>query len=172
MPYSARGLDQRTRDILPPGVSVILLTSNPEEMDGALRQMEGGDPPVIGTMDGGLEPWKAAGLPTATLAEIDVAGLTPDRRPAGMVVLDVREPMEWKLGHIPEALLIRLGELRDRLGDVPRDQEIAVVCEAGIRSSMASSILQAAGYARVAHGSAGTLGYRTLGLPLEYYENE
>jgi hydroxyacylglutathione hydrolase len=148
---------------------VILLTSDTEEMDGALQQMQGGNPPVIGTLDEGLTLWKEAGLPTATLAEIDVADLTPDRRPSGMVVLDVREPMEWELGHIPEALLIRLGELRDRLEEVPRDQEIAVVCEAGIRSSMASSILQAAGYAHVAHGPAGTQGYRTLGLPLEYY---
>lgn len=150
---------------------MILLASNPEEMDGALQQIEGGNPPVIGTMDEGLEPWNAAGLSTTTLAEIDVADLAPNHRPAGMVVLDVREPMEWELGHIPDAVLIRLGELRDKLGEVPRDQEIAVVCEAGIRSSMASSILQAAGYAHVAHGPAGTQGYRALGLPLEYYES-
>ncbi|MDA1097044.1 MAG: rhodanese-like domain-containing protein, partial [Chloroflexi bacterium] len=76
--------------------------------------------------------------------------------------------VEWELGHVPGALLISLGELRDRIAEVPRDRELAIICEAGVRSSMAASLLESLGYQRLVHALEGTAGYRNAGLPLEY----
>ena len=83
-------------------------------------------------------------------------------------VLDVREPIEWEMGHVPGAVLISLGSLRRQIHVVPRHGRIVVICEAGIRSSTAASVLQAEGFPKVANVSEGTGGYRRAGLPLEY----
>jgi len=74
--------------------------------------------------------------------------------------------MEWAVGHVPGAQLIALGEVRERLGEVPTDREVAVICEAGVRSSSAASLLQAAGV-KVFNVADGTAGWRASGRPLE-----
>ena len=114
--------------------------------------------------------WRRASLPVSSLTELLVAQLIPT---AGgqepYLVLDVREPLEWETGYIPGALLISLGDLRDELPRVPRDRPVAVLCEAGVRSATAASVLQAAGYSRVVNIPEGTAGYRRSGYPLTMY---
>jgi rhodanese-related sulfurtransferase len=83
-------------------------------------------------------------------------------------VVDVREPVEWTTGHVPGALLIPLGTLGSALPAVPRDRPIVTICEAGVRSCTAASILAAAGFTDVAHVPAGSSGYRRSGLPLAF----
>lgn len=63
-------------------------------------------------------------------------------RESGAFVLDVREPNEWEAGHIPGATLIPLGELESRLDEIPKDQEILVVCRSGNRSAQARDLLK------------------------------
>lgn len=64
-------------------------------------------------------------------------------------ILDVREVAEYQDGHIPGSHLIPLGTLGARLQDLPRDQEIIVVCRSGNRSGMASRQLIGAGFKAV-----------------------
>jgi rhodanese-related sulfurtransferase len=59
-------------------------------------------------------------------------------------VVDVREPVEWDAGHISGALLIPLGELADRVGELPPGP-LAIVCRSGSRSSMAADWLTGLG---------------------------
>jgi rhodanese-related sulfurtransferase/DNA-binding transcriptional ArsR family regulator len=47
---------------------------------------------------------------------------------AEVVVLDVRPAEEFEAGHIPGAMSIPLGELRERLGELPRDVEVVAYC--------------------------------------------
>lgn len=61
-------------------------------------------------------------------------------------VLDVRQPEEYKMGHIPGAILIPLGELNVRMNKLPKDREIICVCASGSRSSSAARQLVGAGY--------------------------
>lgn len=65
------------------------------------------------------------------------------------VALDVREAEEWREGHIPGAVWIPLGELPQRLEELPRDREIIAVCRSGGRSAMATRFLLAAGFRAV-----------------------
>jgi rhodanese-related sulfurtransferase len=60
-------------------------------------------------------------------------------------LLDVRQPQEYRLGHIPGAKLIPLGELKIRLKELPRDREIVCICATGHRSVPAVNTLTAAG---------------------------
>ena len=71
----------------------------------------------------------------------DVANLREDQ-----VLLDVRTPKEVANGTIPGAVSIPLDELRDRLGEVPREKELLVFCQIGLRGYLACRILCQHGY--------------------------
>lgn len=70
-------------------------------------------------------------------------------RENGAFVLDVRETHEWEVVHIPDVTLIPLGELEARLDELPKDQDILVVCRSGNRSATARDILLNAGFTNV-----------------------
>lgn len=71
-------------------------------------------------------------------------------------LLDVREPTELALWNVPHALNIPLGQLRARLGELPRDREIHVACRSGQRSYYATRILLQNGF-KVKNISGGML---------------
>ncbi len=73
-------------------------------------------------------------IPTVTVAGV------PDPLPPGLGVLDVREPAEWRHGHIDGAVHIPLMELPDRLHELPTGP-LLVVCRIGGRSGQAVGYL-------------------------------
>ncbi len=66
---------------------------------------------------------------------VAVSGV-PDPMPDGLVVLDVREQLEFDHGHIDGAVHVPLGELAARVGELPEGQTL-VVCKVGGRSARA-----------------------------------
>ena len=64
-------------------------------------------------------------------------------------VLDVREPWEFALGHLPAAHLVPLGSLPAHLADLPRHRELVTVCHHGGRSLSARALLIRAGFSPV-----------------------
>ncbi|MCX2727854.1 rhodanese-like domain-containing protein [Thermomicrobium sp. 4228-Ro] len=90
-----------------------------------------------------------------------------ERQQRGALVIDVREPDEWRTGHIPGARLIPLGELPRRLAELDRHQEIVLVCRSGNRSAQATLWLQRAGFSRVANLAGGMIAWVRAGLPVE-----
>jgi sulfur dioxygenase len=89
-------------------------------------------------------------------------------------VLDVREPDEFTgpLGRIRGAVLIPLGELSGRAGELAKDQPVVAVCRAGGRSAQATLILQQAGFDKVANLPGGMLRWRALDLATEAAEDD
>ena len=59
----------------------------------------------------------------------------------GAILLDVREPAEWRAGHAPKARHIPLGQLTDRLTEIPADRPVITVCRSGARSRQAAALL-------------------------------
>jgi len=76
----------------------------------------------------------------------------------GAYILDVREMYEYDKGHIKNAHIIPLSELRDRDAEIPKDEPIYVHCRSGQRSYNAVLALQAKGYRQVFNISGGFLG--------------
>ena len=76
-------------------------------------------------------------------------------REEGAFILDVREPQEWDAGHIPGATLIPLGQIPDRLDEIPQDQPVVVVCRSGNRSGQATQFLRQSGYGLTTSMSGG-----------------
>lgn len=98
------------------------------------------------------------GLVTATRADI---GDAEAMIAAGRTVVDLREVPEWEAGHIPDAVHHPLGTVQQALDDLPRDTPLAVHCQAGTRSGIGSSVLEAMGFTDVLDLSAGYSGWRT-----------
>jgi rhodanese-related sulfurtransferase len=86
-------------------------------------------------------------------------------RESGAFVLDVRQPEEWVDHHVPGSALIPLGELEARLDEVPKDQEIIVVCRSGNRSAQGRDILLDAGFEQVTSMAGGLTDWRAAGYP-------
>lgn len=86
--------------------------------------------------------------------ESDVGDVTPSELVALMdarnpILLDVREPSEWAIAHLPGARLAPLGELARVIPELDRTSEIVVYCHHGTRSAWAAEQLRAAGFTRV-----------------------
>jgi rhodanese-related sulfurtransferase len=62
------------------------------------------------------------------------------------LVLDVRQPEEYRMGHIAGAKLIPLDDLIRKMQTLPKNREIVCVCASGNRSSSATRLLVNAGY--------------------------
>jgi hydroxyacylglutathione hydrolase len=168
LPYSIKGLGDRLEMLVPSGTHIILMSEDVERTEDAVLQLHGGPFLVTGMVEGTMNDWVESGVPIEILTEVPIDKIAEISSGRDMVLLDVRESIEWDIGHVPGALLISLGTLRDRLHEIPKDAAVTVICEAGIRSSSAASILQAAGFIGVSHVPEGTGGYRNAGLPLQF----
>jgi rhodanese-related sulfurtransferase len=89
--------------------------------------------------------------------------LSNGRRP---YLLDVREPVEFRHGHIAGAKLIPLGELSIHLGELPKNREIVCVCATGHRSVPAVRKLLAAGHNAVSLQD-GMIAWQRAKLPIQ-----
>jgi rhodanese-related sulfurtransferase len=80
-------------------------------------------------------------------AEVDPAEVKARlARGESVFLLDVREPSEVDEWAYPIGVNIPLGELGDRLDEVPTDQTIVVACRSGGRSAAAAKALSDAGW--------------------------
>lgn len=93
-------------------------------------------------------------------ADLDQANPIPE----GFTLVDVREDDEWEAGHAPGALHIPLGELADRIDELP-DGDLMIVCRKGGRSANATDILSANGI-EAWDLTDGMQGWAKNGLPL------
>jgi rhodanese-related sulfurtransferase len=82
-------------------------------------------------------------------------------------LLDVREPWEYQAGHVPGAQLIPLGELEQRVNEVPRDQPVLAICHSGQRSLAAAGYLLQLGYPSVSNVEGGTAAWIERGYPVD-----
>jgi len=69
-----------------------------------------------------------------------------EQMPDKFFIIDVREPDEVQTGMFKFAKNIPLGELKNRLNEIPRDKTILVHCATGVRAEMAYNILKEAGF--------------------------
>jgi hydroxyacylglutathione hydrolase len=176
--------------IIPAAARVLLMGDDGAGQGAAARRqlLRVGVDDVDGLVMGGFEAWRAAALPVGHIAQVPAATLRPTslhqgyggppkhsgrRRKAEATsvnsqtkvnsettLIDVRSHQEWKSGHIPGALHIPLGELLDRINEVPRHGSVATMCEGGYRSSLAASLLARQGIGNVVNVVGGMRAWR------------
>jgi molybdopterin/thiamine biosynthesis adenylyltransferase/rhodanese-related sulfurtransferase len=99
----------------------------------------------------------------APVVASDVREITPLelaarlRDNSSVQLIDVREPGEWEIAHLPAARLIPLGQLARSLDTLDSGRDTVVMCRSGQRSATAARQLQAAGFPRVRNLAGGIL---------------
>ena len=105
------------------------------------------------------------GLLTRT-PSINAADLAEKLANHSVHVLDVRQPSEWRHGHIHGSNNVPLMKLKRHLAPLPRDRTIVTVCASGHRSNAAARTLQRAGY-QVENLKGGMHAWTRANLPVE-----
>ena len=171
--FSRKSLPERVETAIPPGPPILLLSGEPSEAEAAAQVLQEVDRnPVRGIVAGGIEGWRGAGFPLATLSQVDISTLQErlNARQDDLLLIDVRESFEWELGYIEGSLLIPLGEIWQRAEELDLHRDIILICEEGIRSSTAACILLHRGFPRAANVPGGigdwfNANYPTIRLP-------
>jgi len=119
----------------------------------------------------GYRAWEGAGLrvvreatPEAAAAPEVGARAAAALLDAGALMLDVREPDEWRTGHVAQAWLLPMGQVARHRSDLPRDRRIVVACRSGGRSAAVAEALRAWGFDAV-NLSGGMSAWAAAGLP-------
>jgi SulP family sulfate permease len=86
------------------------------------------------------------------------------RGTAPPLVVDVREPREFRQGHVPNAQLIPLSQILSDTPELSRVRQIVFVCRTGWRSLRAASAVRAGGYDNVAILQGGLQAWEAAGL--------
>jgi sulfur-carrier protein adenylyltransferase/sulfurtransferase len=81
------------------------------------------------------------------------------RSPDQVLLLDVREPDEREAARIEPSLHIPMGEVSQRIGEIPKDRRLVVYCHHGTRSMMVGVYLAGQGFANVENLSGGIDGW-------------
>jgi hydroxyacylglutathione hydrolase len=125
---------------------MILIEDEDGRREAVVQLIRIGYERVEGYVDGGIRAWKAAALPVNEFEGMDLETFyTRWSRQEPMVVLDVRRSGEWREGHIPDALHIHVGDLAQRVHELPKHQPIATICRTGHRAEIAASMIAATG---------------------------
>jgi glyoxylase-like metal-dependent hydrolase (beta-lactamase superfamily II)/rhodanese-related sulfurtransferase len=150
---------------------IILVTEDHDTMlEARMRLARVGMENVVGFVDGGMGGWFRAGMPVSEVPQITVQDL--QRELEHVQLVDVRMPGEWEQGHIEGARSKPLPKLTTMLDDLDRAQPVAVHCKSGYRSSIATSLLQRAGFSQVMNVIGGFDAWQTCGLPAAHPDKQ
>lgn len=83
----------------------------------------------------------------------------------GTVLIDVREQDEWDTVHAPDARLVPLSELQQRVAELPEGSRFLVICHSGGRSARATAFLQGEGLDAV-NVAGGMTAWQAFGGPV------
>jgi hydroxyacylglutathione hydrolase len=154
---------------LPEGAAILLVLEDGErelwEVCWHLLRV-GYDVPK-GWLAGGMMAWRTAARPIETLPQWTVWQLYDRlKKDPELIVLDVRQPGEWRAGRIDGALHITGAEIPYRIDDVPKDRPVATICGSGYRSSVSASLLLHHGHPKVSNVLGGMTAWKRAGLPM------
>jgi hydroxyacylglutathione hydrolase len=113
-----------------------------------------------------IEAWASAGRPLTTIAQVTPAEAAKLLETDAKMV-DVRGLTEWEAGHVPGVPNIPVGFLTDKLDEIPANQPLVLHCQAGARSAIAASVLEARGFSNVRNMTGGYEAWERAGLPTE-----
>ncbi|MGI2326687.1 rhodanese-like domain-containing protein [Planococcus sp. YIM B11945] len=98
--------------------------------------------------------------PEIVVKSISTDDLKPELKKKNKQFIDVRTPAEFKTNRIKEFKNIPLNELSGRIGELDATKETYVICQSGMRSSKAASILKKKGFDHVINVRGGMGSYR------------
>jgi hydroxyacylglutathione hydrolase len=128
--------------VIPFGAPIVLLVHDADRADALRLARRIGYDRLLGWIDGGIDAWTAADLPTRCTEETDAHGARR-RLTNGATLVDVRQTAELDSARVPDAVHIELGDIV--AGRTPDTNEAVVFCGHGERSATAASLLERRG---------------------------
>ncbi|MFO7958072.1 MAG: MBL fold metallo-hydrolase [Candidatus Brocadiia bacterium] len=136
---------------LPYDRPVALVADDPEDAPVAVRNLHRlGYDDIAGYLQDGLHGWEITGRKFERIPQVTAQDL--DRRireGKELTLLDVRKKSEFENGHLEGAVHIYVGELLDRIEEVPGERPVVTFCGSGRRAIIGASVLRRAGIEEV-----------------------
>ena len=120
-------------------------------------------------VSGAMILWPLVQRRLSPIKEIGTLNVTHLINHQNAVLLDVREPNEFKGGKLPDAVHIPLSQLKERAGELAKmtSRPVVVYCGLGRRARSAGPVLANAGFGSIYMLSGGHKAWKDAGLPLE-----
>jgi hydroxyacylglutathione hydrolase len=158
---------ERVSWLAPADARLLLVAQGPSDLDRAIKALTRvGVDAIEGFLERGMLEWKSAALPLESVTQMTVYELNEWlEEERDVLVVDVREPSEWREGHVEGALHLPMLEAAKRLSELPADRPKAVMCAGGLRSSSVISVLERHGLRNCLNVTGGMSAWLKVGLP-------
>ena len=151
--------------VLDSGRPIVIVAEPGREQEAALRLGRIGFDDVAGYLKDGLGALASRPDLLETTERVSAVMLAEELGSGEPpVVIDIRTPGEWGAGHLGGSVNVPLSQLRERIGEVPRDRRIAVHCAGGYRSSIAASLLRREGFTDLIELAGGITAWEAANL--------
>jgi hydroxyacylglutathione hydrolase len=157
-------------DLLPDDQDLGLIADSYEAAQKAVRLLlRMGFDRVAGYLAGGLHGWETSGRAYDRIPAVHVSELSHRfKRNEPFTLLDVRRAEELRSqGRFPGSLHIFLGELAQRIHEIPDRLPVTTFCGSGKRAIIAASMLKRQGFAQVEDSLGSMAACRSVGCPIE-----
>ena len=154
--------------VIEPQSDIVLVVTSDEAYDAMCTELHRiGYDNILGYLDGGISAWQLGGFPINRLSQISPRELQTKLDSGDFShFLDVRTPAEWTDGHIEQAVHMPVTKILTQCPDIPRDEEVIVMCGVGYRGNIAASFLQQNGFTHVHSLAGGIRGWKSAGFPV------
>lgn len=155
--------------LLPYDRDFAVIVADPSAAEEAVRELAMiGLDRIVATIGASVvSEWATQVGPLESVRQITPAALAAAQEAGTVSVIDVRGGSEWAESHIPGVPNIPLGYLTDQIARVDASGTVVLHCQAGGRSAIAASLLQAAGIKNVANLVGGFDAWEQEGRPTE-----
>ncbi|MEX2750696.1 MAG: rhodanese-like domain-containing protein, partial [Candidatus Freyarchaeota archaeon] len=148
---------------------IIVITDDNAALDQIVRYfIRLGYDNLQGYLAGGFSAWYREAEQVEKVNTWSVQEFKKNLEDKSLFILDVRDENKWEQdGHVKNAHHIWVGDLKNRLGEVPKEKHVVVYCDSGYKTSIAASILKINGYEKVTSVLGGVMAWKKAGYPLE-----
>lgn len=145
-----------------------LITEGYDEVDRAVRCLiRMGYDRFAGYLEQGLNAWQVSGRKYGRIPAVHAGELVRRIQSSeSFTLLDVRSIDEYESGHLPNAVHVYVGELPNRLDQIPKDRPITTFCGSGLRAIIAASILKQNGFDLVEDSLGSMAACKAIGCPI------
>ena len=150
---------------MPFGTRCRLSADSPAERDEPVPQLiRIGYDALRGYLEGGIAAWEATNLPMVRVPVMPVEELNQRMGPGDApIVLDVRQAVEWRAGHLPRSVNVEAGHLPAEELSLSQDDPVVVHCGHADRSTVGISVLERRGHRNLMLLDGGFSAWETAG---------
>ncbi len=160
--------------VLPFDKPILLVMEDLKEISIVLKALYSvGLDNVEGYLDGGMQNYTDRGLVTSRLESISAAEVKERYENGEITIIDTRLKSEWESGHVKCVKNIPAPDIRKKYSELPTDKPVAFMCNSGIRSLLACSLmLKLSGAKNVINILGGITAWANLGYQMVTEEEE